>query len=360
MGTQRGKILLERKKIYALLRRMRVLREQKEISCYDMDKLEKVVTMAKWYIKGVEEFARSRGQYHECFPVLAKGIFRSFYPTYEEMAICFGVSHETFCEWIQTYPKFKAAISVGKGIFTRAGVPYAYYRHWLYPGMAERICSEFNADDEELSRCFGVELETLEQWMQADPKFLNSVIHSRQVDPVKRNRIANEVWEGLRDPRDDDRIRLKALDLLQDMVGPEKNTLSDETICDFTRRVSRLVDLLRSSSKDDTSILSWLNQNVEKEDRADFLWSVEKDYQEAFKRYEVSAYCRPDEFQGRFFDGIQYVYCEWMRLPVNDKTRVDSYRWLRRKKSRLNYVIIAGAVGLLIEKMRGYGPEKNR
>ena len=87
MATQRGKILLERKKISALLRRMRVLRKQKEISCHDMDKLEKVVTMANWYIKGVEEFANSRGQYQECFPTVAKGISRTFQATNGELAI---------------------------------------------------------------------------------------------------------------------------------------------------------------------------------------------------------------------------------------------------------------------------------
>jgi len=358
MATQRGKILLERKKIDALLRRMRVLRKQKEISCYDMDKLEKVVTMASWYIRGVEEFARTRGQYQECFPALAKGISRSFNATYEEMAICFGVSHKTFCEWIRTYPKLKTAINVGKRIFARAGGPDAYYVRLFYPGVAERICSEFNADDEGLARCFGVDLETFKQWLQDDPKFLNSVIHGRQVDTGERKRIANEVWGGLQDPKDDNRIRLRYLDLLQDMVDPEKKILSDETTCDFTRRISRLVDLL--CSKDDTSILSWLNQNVEKEARADLLRSVEKDYREALKRYKVSVCFRPDEAQGRFFDGLQYVYCELMRLPANDKTRVDSYGWLMRKKCRLNYVIVAGIVGLLIERMRENEPEESK
>jgi hypothetical protein len=350
MATQRGKILLEGKKIYVLTRRMRVLRKQKEISCHDMDKLEKVAKMASWYIKGVEEFASSRGQYQECFPALAKGISRTFHATDGEMAICFGVSYETFREWIRTYPKLRAAISVGKGVFTRVGDHHAYYRRLLYPGMAERICSEFNADDETLARCFGVDLETFEQWLQGDPKFLNSVIHGRQVDQGERKRIANEVWGGLQDPKDDDRIRLRHLDLLQDMVDPEKKTLSEETICDFARRVSRLVDLLHS--KEDTSILSWLNQYVEKEARADLLRSVEKDYQEAFKRYEVSVY-RPDAAQGRFFDGMQYVYCYLKGLPVGENTRADAVKWFLpgRTEHNLGRVLVAYAIGFLIEAM---------
>ncbi len=136
-------------------------------------------------------------------------------------------------------------------------------------------------------------------------------------------------------------------ELLQGILGPENKILSGhKDTFHFAMRVDELEELLE---QDDIYALFWVNEHIKKKDRAEFLVDLENDYIETQGSYDET-----DSIEGierHFVDGMQYVYCYLKGLPVGENTRADAVKWflLGRTKHNLGRVLIAYAIGFLIE-----------
>jgi hypothetical protein len=135
--------------------------------------------------------------------------------------------------------------------------------------------------------------------------------------------------------------------LLQGILGPENKILSGhKDKFHFAMNIDHLEELLE---QDDIYALFWINDHIKKKDRAEFLVNLENDYVEAQGSYDET-----DSIEGierHFVDGMQYVYCYLKDLPVDENTRADAVKWflLGRTKHNLGRVLIAYAIGFLIE-----------
>lgn len=176
MGKIKGKILLNEKKVRAL---MREVRKNQDIPRRTREKIVLVAKMANRFSKLIRHSAKFFGRYDECFPAIAGGICKAFYARDEELAICFGVSERTIREWRVLYPEFKRKIAAGKGSFTKKGGPYLFYRELVYPDIAERICDEFMPNNEQLAACFGVSEKKFERWTRKYPELSHKIAVGR-------------------------------------------------------------------------------------------------------------------------------------------------------------------------------------
>ena len=138
-------------------------------------------------------------------------------------------------------------------------------------------------------------------------------------------------------------------ELLQGILGSEKKILSGrKDMFHFAMRIDELEELLE---QDDIYALFWVNQHIKKKDRAEFLLDLENDYIEAQGSYDETDWI--EGIKRHFVDGLQYVYCYLKGLPVSENTKADAVRWFLsgRTKHNLGRVLIAYAIGFLIEAM---------
>lgn len=138
-------------------------------------------------------------------------------------------------------------------------------------------------------------------------------------------------------------------ELLQGILGSESNILSGrKDMFHFAMKIDELEELLE---QDDIFALFWVNQHIKEKGRAEFLLDLENDYIEAQGNYDET-----DSIEGikrHFVDGMQYVYCYLKGLSVNTTTRTDAVKWFLsgRTKHNLGRVLIAYAIGYMIEAM---------
>ncbi len=138
-------------------------------------------------------------------------------------------------------------------------------------------------------------------------------------------------------------------ELLQGILSSEKKILSGhKDTFHFAMRIDELEELLE---QDDIFALFWVNEHIKKKGRAEFLVELENDYIKAQGSYDET-----DSIEGikrHFVDGMQYVYCYLKDLPVSVNTRADAVKWFLsgRTKHNLGRVLIAYAIGFLIEAM---------
>lgn len=137
--------------------------------------------------------------------------------------------------------------------------------------------------------------------------------------------------------------------LLQGILGSENKILSGrKDMFHFAMRIDELEELLE---QDDIYALLWVNEHIKKKGRVEFLLDLENDYIEAKGSYDET-----DSIEGikrHFVDGMQYVYCYLKGLPMNNTTRTEAAKWFLsgRTKHNLGRVLIAYAIGFLIEAM---------
>jgi len=137
--------------------------------------------------------------------------------------------------------------------------------------------------------------------------------------------------------------------LLKGILGPENKILSGhKDMFHLAMKIDGLEELLE---QDDIYALFWINVNIEEKDRAGFLLDLEDEYIEASAKYSETGSI--EGFERHFMDGMQYVYCYLKGLPVNNSTRTDAVKWFMsgRTKYKLGRVLVAYAIGFLIEAM---------
>ena len=138
-------------------------------------------------------------------------------------------------------------------------------------------------------------------------------------------------------------------ELLQGILGSEKKILSGcKDTFHFAMRVDELEELLE---QDDIYALFWVNEHIKKEGRAEFLLDLENDYIEAQGSYDETDSI--ERIKRHFVDGMQYVYCYLKDLPIGVNTRADAVKWFLsgRTEHNLGRVLVAYAIGFLIEAM---------
>ena len=138
-------------------------------------------------------------------------------------------------------------------------------------------------------------------------------------------------------------------ELLQGILGPESKILSGhKDTFHFAMNIDHLEELLE---QDDIYALFWVNDHIKKKDRAEFLLDLENNYSEAQGSYEETGSI--EGIERHFVDGMQYVYCYLKDLSVGENTRADAVKWFlsNRTKYKLGRVIVAYAIGFLVEAM---------
>ena len=143
--------------------------------------------------------------------------------------------------------------------------------------------------------------------------------------------------------------QLEFSNLIQSVLGPENMILSGrKDMFHFAMKINELEGLLEL---EDIFALLWVNDNIEDKDCAEFLLDLENDYVEAQGSYDETGSI--EGIERHFVDGMQYVYCYLKDLPVGENTRADAVKWFlsNRTKYKLGRVIVAYAIGYMIEAM---------
>lgn len=177
MGKFKGKILLDKKKIKAVMER---LRKDERIPSSVQEELWLIGRMATWYVNMAERAAQYRGQFEEYYPWVAQRICEYFAAGDEDLAEIFFVQPRTIANWRALYPEFEEAISYGRKRFNCNYGWNRWYRGWLHPYLAHALCVVFNATDDQIAHGLGVDSETFTAWKMKFPELSAAIRHGRR------------------------------------------------------------------------------------------------------------------------------------------------------------------------------------